>query len=322
MADYEALSRAEVARRLTELPEKVAVLMHANPDGDTTASAAALCLALSALGKEAGYLCADKIPERLEFIMDGAWQADSLEGYTVVSVDVASRKQMGALADIVSPILMIDHHEVGEPFADNLIAGGMSSCAEVVYEILLELEKISDFKISLGIATALYAGISSDTGSFRYSCTSPDTMRRAASLIEMGVDFSAINHKLFFAKSIEEIKAEGIVANSIKTAYDGKVAYAEITLSDAEAAGGMAGFECAVDIVRSLRGVSVAFVVKEKAKGIYKISLRSTGADVAFISKRFGGGGHTRAAGCTVEAESCEAVSGMILDALRNVVDE
>jgi phosphoesterase RecJ-like protein len=147
-------------------------------------------------------------------------------------------------------------------------------------------------------------------------------MRRAASLIEMGVDFSAINHKLFFAKSIEEIKAEGIVANSIKTAYEGKVAYAEITLSDAEAAGGMAGFECAVDIVRSLRGVSVAFVVKEKARGVYKISLRSTGADVAFISKRFGGGGHTRAAGCTVEAESCEAVSGIILDALRNVVDE
>ena len=322
MADNKALSRAEVARRLAELPGRVAVLMHANPDGDTVSSSAALCLALSALGKDAGYICADKIPERLEFIMEGVKPIGELEGAAVISVDVASRKQMGALADTVSPILMIDHHEVGEPFADNLIVGGMSSCAEVIYEILLELEKISGFKISLEIATALYAGISSDTGSFRYSCTSPDTMRRAAALIEMGVDFSAVNHKLFFTKSPEEIKAEGIVASRLKTAFGGEVAYAEITLADAAATGGMESFECAVDIARSLRGVNIAFVVKEKAKGVYKISLRSTGADVAFISKKFGGGGHTRAAGCTVEAECAEAVSRMILDALNNVINK
>lgn len=320
MADYKALTASEVARRLFDISEPVAVLMHANPDGDTVGSAIALCLALGAIGKDARYLCTDKIPRRLQFLTCGATPAEDFESRTVISVDVASKKQMGALADKVSPVLMIDHHEVGEPFADNLIIGGKSSCAEVIFEVIEELCKISELKISLDIASALYAGISSDTGSFRYSCTDPKTMMRAASLMEMGVDFAAINHKLFSQKSYKEIKAEGIVADSIKNAYNGKAAYAEITLADAERIdASMEDFECAIDIVRSLRGAEIAFVVKEKADGVYKISLRSTGADVAFISKRFGGGGHTRAAGCTVEGDSIEAVSNMILEAIGDI---
>ena len=114
--------------------------------------------------------------------------------------------------------------------------------------------------------------------------------------------------------------AEGLISSNIKTAFGGKAAYAVITARDAEKIGGtIEDFECAVDIVRSLSGVRVAFVIKEKVPGIYRVSLRSLGEDVAFISKSFGGGGHTRAAGCAVNAQCAEDAASLILDRLQNI---
>ena len=160
------------------------------------------------------------------------------------------------------------------------------------------------------------AAISSDTGCFCYSNTSPKTHMRAAELIGTGIDFADINHRLFCSKNIGQIKAEGFVGANIKTAEGGKIGYASITHEDMKSLSLTAeDFETAIDIVRSLAGCEIAVTAKEAESGKYKISLRSTGANVAKVAKIFGGGGHVRAAGCTVPAQSAD-------EALEKIIKE
>ena len=324
MSEFAALSLSECATALTEI-EKPLVVMHTHPDADTVGSCAALSEIFKALGKEVRYTCSDKIPERLDFLIEGLVRDDNTEGYDAVAIDVASPTQLGELCselgDKLCVKLMIDHHEVGTPFAPHYILHGTSSAGEVLYGIARELEARGDIVITKRMASLLYAAISSDTGGFIYSNTSPDTYRCAAELIERGIDGADINHRLFNSKSEEEIRAEGFVATKLTTAYGGKVAYAEITLDDIKALGvSLSTFECAIDVVRALRGVEIAFVVKEQSTGVFKISLRSTGADVASIAKLHGGGGHIRAAGCTVFSDKIGSATQAILDEIKGVL--
>ena len=147
------------------------------------------------------------------------------------------------------------------------------------------LSLVADELISIGriimtreLAYALYASISSDTGRFSYSNTSPDTHRIAANLIDIGIDFSDINHRLFSSKSLGEIKAEMLVATELKTLVDGKIAYSYVTIEKRESHGLLeSDFDAAIDVVRSLRGVEIALFVRETAPGKFKASMRSTG---------------------------------------------
>jgi phosphoesterase RecJ-like protein len=167
------------------------------------------------------------------------------------------------------------------------------------------------------IASPLYAAMSSDTGGFMYSSATPDTYRAAAQLMECGIDYSDINHKLFNSKSEKQIKAEGFVAE--KMIADGNISYAAITLADRECLGINAeDFETAIDVVRARIGTEIAFVLKEQEVGKYRVSLRSVGFNVADVAKEFSGGGHIRAAGCSVSADSAEAAAALIIKAIRN----
>ena len=215
--------------------------------------------------------------------------------------------------------LMIDHHEVGVPFADNFIIGGASSAGEVVMQVAEELEKMGRITLEPKLAYPLYAAISSDTGCFRYSNATPDTMRRGATLIETGIDAEEINHRLFNSKSQRQIRAEGFVSEKIVTKYSGRVAYATVTRRERERLGVlMEHLETAIDVVRSVEMVEISFALKETDKGEFKASLRSTGADVATICARFGGGGHIKAAGCTVPGRSIEEATRKLLSEIGN----
>ncbi len=323
MAEFKALNVSECADAFLGI-EKPLIAMHKNPDGDTVGSCAAMCKIFRSLGKEPMYICADEIPLRLEFILQGEREAEltDVAGRDVIAVDVATPTQLGGLREAVPSFrLMIDHHEVGIPFADNFIIGGASSCAEVVLEIALELERRGLYSMEKGAAYALYAGISSDTGGFRYSSTTPETMRRAAALMEMGIDFSDINHKLFSTKTQGQIRVEGFVGSNLKTAFSGRVAYASITLEDAAALGAKReDMDTAVDVVRCAIGSEVAFIAKELPDGGFKISIRSTGTDVAAVAKVFGGGGHIRASGCTVAAGGADEAAELILAELKKIL--
>ena len=318
MDGYKSLTARECAQALIETDDPI-VVMHARPDGDTVGAGTALCFILKALGKRVCYACAHKIPDRLAFLTEGL---DIAEGdpsaRPAICVDVASPAQLGELNGVIRPTLMIDHHEFGEAFADNFIIPGASSAAEVVFAILEELVAMGKVTLDGEIAKRLYAGISSDTGGFIFSNTTPKTLRTVADLIEVGIDFSDLNHKLFHSKSIEQIRVEGFVASTLKRAACGKVTYAVISKADRERLSVLPEHtETAIEVVRSLIGTEIAFVIKENSEGEYKCSLRSTGANVANVAREFSGGGHIRAAGCTVAAENIDAAALLVLERIK-----
>ena len=317
MSGFKALSVSECAAELLKI-ERPLVLMHARPDGDTVGSCSALCTVFRMLGKEPSYLCADPIPERLAFLLANEKKADEdkLSDYDTVSVDVASAVQLGRLnGSVPNPKIMIDHHELGIPFAENYIIPGASSAAEVVLNICEEFISMGKIEMTKELAYPLYAGISSDTGGFRYSSTDAETMRRAAYLMETGINFSDINHRLFSSKTRAQLAAEGYAAQNMKTAANGKVAYASITRETCVRLGAeFSDFETSIDVIRSLLGVEISFIIKETEDGNFRASIRSTGANVAEICAYFGGGGHIRAAGCNVKASSAEEAESMVLD--------
>lgn len=318
---YKNLTARETAERLLALKKPV-IMMHAHPDGDTVGSAAALIKILRKLGIEAEYASPDKIPDRLSFLICGEKEARSLADRELVAIDVASPAQLGSLKDYAERVLFtIDHHKINSPFSDNFTVPDISSASEALFLVLDELIAMGKCRLDSEIAYPLYAAISSDTGGFVFSCATAETYRRAAALMETGIDFSEINHRLFFSKSKEQIRAEGFIASKLSTELDGRIAYA--TLSKAERDGlGLKGehFETAIDVVRSVIFAEVAMLVKENDDGSIKASLRSTGADVASIAKGFGGGGHVRAAGCTVSASSVDEGAKIILEEIKKSI--
>ena len=188
----------------------------------------------------------------------------------------------------------------------------------MLFDIALELKSQGKIEITEKLAYALYSAMSSDTGCFSYSNTSPKTHRYAAMLLEVGLDAADINHKLFNSKTKEQIKAEGFIASRLQSAANGRISYATVTLKDRKELGLLEEhFDTAIDVVRSRQGTKIAFVIKEIDAGKFKVSLRSTGLDVALVAAKFGGGGHIRAAGCTVFADTAEEVRDKIIPLLK-----
>lgn len=316
MADTRALTLAECTDILLSL-KKPLVVMHQRPDGDTVGSGAALCKIFERLGKRAVYTSADPIPKRLSHLVEGLCRVDDFEGLQAVSIDVASPSQLGDIRDRLDVLLMIDHHAKSTPYAPHYTLPDLSSAGEVLYNIVLELERRGLLTLDKEIATLLYAAISSDTGGFIFSSAKESTYLLAAKLISLGIDHSEINRRLFHSKPIEQLRAEGFVATKIKTAGGGKLAYATITKAERdEISLPFSAFECAIDIVRTLLGTEVAFAIKETDKGEFKASLRSTGKNVAEIAAAHGGGGHIRAAGCTVSAKDIDEAAEILIKEL------
>ena len=182
--------------------------------------------------------------------------------------------------------------------------------------IVRELISRGLLRLTPDIAYPLYAAMSSDTGGFLFSSTTADTYRAAAELVETGINHADINHRLFYSKSEEQIRAEGFIAASLVSA--GNISYAAITLADKERLDlSDEHFETAIDVVRSLIGTEIAFTLKELTPGKFRVSLRSTGFNVAKIAESLSGGGHVRAAGCTVEAESPKDAAELIIETIN-----
>ncbi len=321
--NYKRLNARVCAERILEIKNPI-IFIHVRPDGDAVGSAAALSLIFRQLGYSAPIKSADKIPARLSFILEktDTSVADTVEGYTPVSIDTASASQLGTLYDENNlPVLMIDHHAVGEQYADGYIAPDASSAAEALFDITYELESMGKIKFSSDIAYAIYTAMSSDTGCFAYSNATPKTHRYAAMLIEQGIDAADINQRLFHSKTKEQIKAEGYISTKLRVALGGRISYATLSYKELKSLNLEAEhFDTAIDVARSVFGAEIAFVIKETEPGKYKASLRSTGADVSKIAMKFGGGGHVRAAGCSPKAKSIKEASEIIISEISNIL--
>ncbi len=315
------LTARETAERLLTLKNPV-IMMHAHPDGDTVGSAAAFIKILGRLGINAEYASPDKLPDRLAFLLTGEKEAESLEGRELIAIDVASPTQLGSLKEYADKVLLtIDHHKINSPFSDNFTLPDISSAGETLLTVLEELIAMGKCQLDSEIAYPLYAAISSDTGGFVFSSATAETYRRAAVLMETGIDFADINHRLFFSKSKEQIKAEGFVSSKLSTELGGRIAYATLSKAERDGLGLLSEhFETAIDVVRSVIFAEVAVFVRENDDGSIKASIRSTGTDVASIAKSFGGGGHIRAAGCTISADNVDEGAKILLEEIKKSI--
>lgn len=325
---FKALSLEEIVGELQK-PKNTLIIYHVRPDADAIGSAFALRELLRVMGVPVWCACSDELPARLEFLADGVQGSvlldeDMIIGYErIVALDSASPEQLGPLFKRLrrDVDVMIDHHARGHVYADHYVDPTAAATGEIIYKIArMLLERGCIEEIPERTKNCIYAAISADTGSFRYSNTTPTTMRVAAELIEMGVDHSAISSALYDSKPYGQLVAESEAARRVCFYEDGRVATLIFTYDLRERIGVSADeLDTLIDVLRSVEGVEVAIVIKQpEPTDSYRVSLRSKNdVDVAAVSARFGGGGHARAAGCTIVAQSAEAVEKKILEALR-----
>lgn len=304
------------------------IIYHVRSDADAVGSAFALRELLWRMGIPTICACADEIPERLRFISEAVQGSVVIEDDMaidfdrVISVDSASSSQLGSLFQRIRKDvdIMIDHHKMGTVYADYYIDAEASATGEIIYEIAKKL--VADGKLSEipnRVIQCVYAAISSDTGCFRFANVTPKTHRIAAELLEAGADAVDINHKLYSSKTPKQMRAEGEASRRLKVWNDGRIASVTfpyelkkaLELADEH-------LETIIDIPRSVAGVEVAFSVRqpEDNRG-FRVSMRSaTDFDVSAVCALFGGGGHVRAAGCSVEASSVDEAEAIILNAI------
>ena len=278
------------------------ILTHAYPDGDTLGSGFALCLALQQMGKNARVITTN-VPSKFLYLLNGV-KHQSFEAETIVSTDVASDSLLGSNMETYKGRvdLCIDHHGSNNFTAKyKYVDSHAAANCEIIYKLLTEL----DVDFTEEIANCLYTGISTDTGCFRYTNTTAETMRVAASLMDFGCDTAYINKAMFETKSKEKIQLEHAVYNTIKYCADGKCAIIYTTLEMMKSLDvGDDEMEGLASIPRQIEGVLIGITMREKEDGFFKISVRTNGnINASDFCSQFGGGGHPAAAGCTIEGD-------------------
>ncbi len=305
------VSIPEAAQLLRERDD-ILILCHRNPDGDTLGSGFGLLHGLSSLGKRVKLACSDPIPEKYSYMFPQAPQ-DFVEKF-VVAVDVADPKllgdQLSHYGDKVD--LCMDHHGSNKDYAENLLLEGDSAAAcEVIYLVLKELGV--DFTPLM--ADCLYTGIATDTGCFRYSNTTVRTHRIAGELMELGCRYSWINTLMFETLTRSRLAVERDALAGLEYCFDGRCAIITLSRDMVEGNGSRDDeLEGLAAIPRQIEGVQVGVTLKElKDRSGYKLSLRTTEeADASAICARLGGGGHARAAGCSVNGGREEARAAIL----------
>ena len=311
------LTRNETAQYLLS-HDNYCILSHRRPDGDTIGSSAALCLGLRSLGKKAHVLYNCEVSERFAWLHEGLTKETEEEGDTIVSVDVASPGMLPkSFQHLLGRInLRIDHHDAATSFTDEeLVDGSSASCAELVWDVLCDAGVTMDEKI----AEAVYVGVSTDTGCFRYSNTKDHTFATAALCAKAGARVYELNQELFETNTLGRLRMQAWIVDHMKMLRGGEMAIVAIPKS-VEA--GIGVTEDDMDNIssfpRTVAGVCMAATLRETADGDTKISVRAVpGYDATIVTTQFGGGGHKGAAGASMKMpleEAAKAVEAAMLE--------
>lgn len=295
--------------------DNILLVTHVRPDGDTLCSAAALCSALRRLGKNAGLFNNPEITDTyMDFVRDYIWTEVPENAY-VVSVDTADTRMfpIGFSGEVE---LAIDHHASNPGYAkNNLIYGEKAACGEIIKDLIIALCG----EISPEEANLLYAAVSTDTGCFMYANTNPQTLRAAAELIEYGAENGRLNKLLFRSMSFSRLKLEGLIYANMRSYRNNSINVAVITL-DMMAEAGATENDCddLASLAGKVKGSVVAITVREMEPGRSKASVRTNETvNASDICARFGGGGHSMAAGCNATMGPYE-----FAEAILEVVNE
>ncbi len=306
--------------------ETVLIYTHVLMDGDTLGSAVALCKALRYMKKTAYILIEDAIPEYLSFLDSNLCTYDCnviTELDLSIAVDCTDierfekRREKFLQAKVK---ICIDHHHTSGYFADfNYVDEHSASTGELIYKLL----KLMAIPADKQIAEALYVAITTDTGNFQYSNTTAESHRTAAELFEIGIDLGKISVELYQNVRPEKLKLTGEILKTLEMYCDGKVALAFVTQKVLkETNSTIEESEGIVETLRSIRGVEVSVFMKEVSEREIKIGMRAKSyANVAGIMQKFGGGGHIKAAGCTINA-TLEEAKVLIIQEVENYFNE
>lgn len=297
------------------------IVPHTNPDADAIGSCYAMAHVLKAMGKKADVYVEEQLPKKLSFLPGESLIYEKAADYDVcLCIDCGDIGRVGVrkpLIDSSKVSINVDHHYANTNYADiNLVVSQASSAGEICYDLIKEL----GVDIDMDCAICLYSAICADTGGFKFSNTTPDTMRKAADLLEKKIDAAKITRLLFDTESIEQMRLKGEISSKVEIYCDGVVAVAYLTKQMLEKYDlNEKDVDNICDIARRIEGVEVAISVKECASSI-KVSLRSNEyIDVSKIAEKFGGGGHVRASGLMLECDFDTAKKKIVDEVIKTV---
>ena len=296
------------------------VTSHVNMEGDSVGSQLAMAKLLEGMKKKVYLVDNDPIPVNYLFLPKTKDVSNDLtmkrDFDAALILDCPSMKRIGRVRDIIGEdklIVNIDHHVSNERFGDiDWVKPFASSAGEMVWYIYKEMRR----KLTKEAAMYIYTAILTDTGSFTYDNTRPNTHEITSDLLSYGLDPAWIAMNIYERRSVPEIKLLGAALTALKMNTCGDVAYIEVTQDMMRASGAdISKTENVVNYARSIDKVEVAVVFKEHMtdKNLINVSLRSKGdVDVNEIASLFGGGGHKRAAGCTIKGELADIRQKML----------
>ena len=294
------------------------ILSHRRPDGDTIGSSAALCLGLRSLGKTAHVLYNEEVSDRFRWLHEGLTKPEVEEGDLIVSTDVASPGMLPkAFAHLLGKIaLRIDHHSAATSFTDcELVDGGSASCAELVWDVL----ELAGVQMDSRLAEAVYVGVSTDTGCFRFSNTNAHTFAVAAKCAQGGARIYDLNQELFETNTLGRLRMQAWIVDHMQMLGDGELALVAIPKAVEEQLGVTEDdMDNISSFPRTVAGVCMAATLRQSKEGDTKISVRAVpGYDATKVTVKFGGGGHKGAAGAAIKMpleEASKAVAEVMLN--------
>ena len=306
--------------------ESFCVAGHVRPDGDCIGSQLALGLALQNQGKKVVCWNEDPVPDKLAFLdPDHLLQAPQpgQEFDCVIAIDCASFERLGTAGEYVEDrklFINIDHHESNTRYADiNWILPRRPSTGELVFRLL----RSANWAITPPIADCLFAAVSTDTGSFQYSSTLPDTLYMAGKLVERGADLAKVCHEVYQSFPLSRVRLLQRLYSHFKLTRDDRIAYFWLRKADYDRTGAQPDdSEGLIDHLRAIQPVVIACIFEEIEPGLTRVSLRSKceQVNVSDIAAQFGGGGHPAAAGARISGPPL-SVQRRVLQALKKALN-
>ncbi|RUS46316.1 bifunctional oligoribonuclease/PAP phosphatase NrnA [Cohnella sp. AR92] len=304
------------------------VVAHVQPDGDAISSTVAVGWLLEKLGKTYTMYNDGPVPSRLAYL----WKSESIATAAsrpdrkfkhVISVDCADFGRCGASKELFEEgydLLNIDHHPTNDGFGTvNLLDFEAAATVEILHDLCETMQMTMDE----AAATAIYTGLMTDTGGFRYSNTSAKVMEIASALLRAGANGPQLAETLLERMTMGQMRMIQTALTRLEFSSDQRIGWLWVTGEDlAETGASSEDLEGLVNYPRNVEGVEVGLLFKQTAPDSVKISLRSAGVvDVSAVAQQFGGGGHIRAAGCRVGATLSEAIP-QVVAAVQKALDE
>jgi phosphoesterase RecJ-like protein len=309
-----------------EEADSVAIFPHISADGDAIGSSLALGMALKRLGKKVVVYMEESIPSSYRFLpgieLAGFYSENDSIMALNIALDTGDTGRLATRADIFfkAPCTVnIDHHVTNTKFAQyNYVDSLSASTGELIFLLLKKM----NVNIDADMARCLYTAIATDTGGFQYGNTTAETHRTAAELLSTGIDIAELSQRIFDNTTFVKLKLTQRAIELLELHENGLLAMTVITMEDLKSTGAK-DEDCdgLVNIGRSIEGVEVSALIKEKDTGEIRVNLRSkVFVDVSEIAAAFGGGGHKRAAGCTMKG-SVSDVKQQLINAIKDKLE-